>query len=394
MNKKTVKDIDVTGKQVLDRVDFNVPLDINTGAISNDTRIRASVPTINYLTQHKAKVILCSHLGSPKGVQKEFSLAPMAKRLSEILQRPVAFASDCIGAVAEDAVRKLKEGDVLLLENLRFHPEEEKNDPNFAKALASLADVYVNDAFSTSHRAHASMVGVTAYLPAVAGLLLEKELATMGKALNQPIRPFAMILGGAKVSDKIGVLDNVVNKVDILLIGGGIATTFLKAKGSDVGGSLVENDKLQVAGEIMERAKKNNVKLVLPVDVVATDKIAAGAKTKVGSLSEVPPGWIIADIGPKTIENFSREIKRAKTIIWNGPMGVYEIQAFSGGTRAVAKLLASLDAITVVGGGSTAEVVEDMGLVNRLTHVSMGGGASLTFLEGKTLVAVAPLLEK
>ncbi len=394
MNKKTVKDIDVTGKRVLVRVDFNVPLDINTGAISNDSRIRATAPTINYLIERKARVILCSHLGQPRGYQKELSLAPIARRLSDIMQRPVGFVADCTGPEVEAVVKALKEGEVLLLENLRFHPQEEKNEAGFAMALASLGEVYVNDAVSTSHRAHASMVGVTAYLPSVAGLLLEKELATMGKALDQPIRPFAMVLGGAKVSDKIGILDNVTGKVDILLIGGGISSTFLKARGSDVGGSIVENDKLEVAKDIMDRAKKNNVKLVLPSDVVAAEKIAAGAKTRVVSLSDVPPGWFIADIGPKTIENFSNALKKAKTVIWNGPMGVYEIQQFSAGTRAIGKLLSSLEAITIVGGGSTAEVVEDMGVDKRLTHVSMGGGASLAFLEGKVLPAVAPLLDK
>lgn len=395
MNKKTVKDINVTGKRVLVRVDFNVPLDFGSGAIINDSRIRASVPTINYLLEHRAKVILCSHLGQPKkGYQKDLSLAPAAKRLSEIIQRPVKFIEDCVGPPVEAAVAGLKEGEVLLLENLRFHPEEEKNDPAFTRALSNLADIYVNDAFSTSHRAHASIVGIPAFLPAVAGLLMDRELATMGKALNQPIRPFAIILGGAKVSDKIGLLENVIGKADILLIGGGIASTFLKAKNCDVGGSAVEVDKVEVAREIMERAKKNGARLVLPSDVVTAEKIAPGAKTKVVSLSEVPSGWQIADIGPKTLENFTRELRRAKTIIWNGPMGVYEIAQFAGGTKALARLLASLDAISIVGGGSTADVVEDMQLVNRMTHVSTGGGASLAFLEGKVLVGVAPLLEK
>ncbi|MFH0887408.1 MAG: phosphoglycerate kinase, partial [bacterium] len=352
MNKKTVKDIQVNGKRVLVRVDFNVTLDVNTGAISNDSRIRASVPTINYLIEHKAKVILCSHLGQPKTYQKELSLTPIAKRLSEIIQKPVTFVDDCIGPSAATAAAGLKEGDVLLLENLRFHPEEEKNDAAFAKALAGLADIYVNDAFSTSHRAHASIVGIPAYLPAVAGLLMDKELATMGKALNQPIRPFAMILGGAKVSDKIGILNNVTGRVDILVIGGGIASTFLKAKGADVGSSAVEMEKIEIARDIMERVKNNGVKLVLPVDVVAAEKIAANARTKVVAISEIPSGWQIADIGPKTIQNITTELRKAKTIIWNGPMGVYEMAPFSAGTKAIGKLLASLDVITIVGGGS------------------------------------------
>ncbi len=394
MSKKTVKDIDVAGKRVLVRVDFNVPLDPTTGAVMNDSRIRASLPTINYLMEHKAKVILCSHLGQPKGPEKDLTLAPLAKKLSELIHRPVAFVPDCIGPAAEAAVAALKEGDVLLMENLRFHPEEEKDNPAFAKSLAGLADIYVNDAFSTSHRAHASIVGIPPFLPAVAGLLMDKELSTMGKALNKPIRPFAMIMGGAKVSDKIGLLDNVIGKVDILVIGGGIAATFLKAKGNDVGGSNVEAERIETAKEIMEQAKKNGVKLFLPTDVVAAEKIADGARTKVVSLGEIPPGWQIADIGPKTIDNFSRELRKAKTIIWNGPMGVYEIPQFSGGTRAMGKLVASLDAISIVGGGSTADIVEDMDLANKMTHVSTGGGASLAFLEGKVLVGVAPLLEK
>ncbi|MBI4331256.1 MAG: phosphoglycerate kinase [Chloroflexi bacterium] len=395
MNKQTVKDIDVTGRRVLVRVDFNVPLDINTGAILNDTRIRASAPTINYLVERKARVILCSHLGQPKqGFEKGLTLAPLAKRLAEIIHRPVGFVEDCVGSKVKAAVAALKEGDIVLLENLRFHPEEEKNDPSFSKALAGLADIYVNDAFSTSHRAHASMVGVTAYLPAVAGLLMERELATMGKALNQPIRPLAMVMGGAKVSDKIGLLENALGKVDILLIGGGIASTFLKARGTEVGSSLVETDKLEVARGIMERAKKNSVRLVLPTDVVTAEKIAAGGKTRVVSVNDVPSGWQIADVGPKTLDNFARELHKAKTVIWNGPMGVYEIAQFAGGTKAIARLLGSLDAITIVGGGSTADIVEELGLVNRMTHVSMGGGASLAFLEGKTLVGVTPLLEK
>jgi 3-phosphoglycerate kinase len=395
VNKKTIKDIAVTGKRVLVRADFNVPLDKTTGAITNDSRIRATVPTVKYLIDKKAKVILCSHLGQPKaGYQKQLSLSPVSKKLSEILQQPVKFVEDCIGPRVEAAIAAMKDGDILLLENLRFHPEEEKNDPSFARALASLVDIYVNDAFSTSHRAHASIVGLAVYLPAVAGLLMEKELATLGKALNRPIRPFAVILGGAKVSDKIGILDNIINKVDILLIGGGIANTFLKAKNHNVGGSLVETERLDVSRELIERSRKNGIRLVLPIDVVAAEELTADAKTKVVSLSEIPPQWQIGDIGPKTVENFARELRKAKTIIWNGPMGVYEISQFASGTRAIAELLASLDAITIVGGGSTAEVVEDMQLQNRMTHVSMGGGASLAFLEGKVLVGVAPLLEK
>lgn len=395
MNKKTIKDIEVGGKRVLVRCDFNVPLDKGTGDITNDSRIRASVPTINYLINKKAKVILCSHLGQPKaGYQKEFGLEPVSERLEDILQHRVKFVHDCVGPQAESAVAAMKAGDVVLLENLRFHAGEEKNELNFAKELASLAEIYVNDAFSTSHRTHASIVGVAGYLPAVAGLLMEKELATMGKALNSPIRPFCVILGGAKVSDKIGLIENIISKVDILLIGGGIANTFLKARNNEVGASIVETEKLGVATELMEKARKNAIKLLLPVDVVVAEKIAPNTRSKTVSLSEIPDQWQIGDIGPKTVEAFSRELHKAKTVIWNGPMGVYEIPQLSAGTKSIANALAGLDAITIVGGGSTAEVVEDLKLEQRMTHVSTGGGASLAFLEGKVLVGVSPLMEK
>ena len=394
MPKKTVKDIDVSGKRVLLRVDFNVPMS-QDGTISDDTRIRACLPTIKYLREHKARVILCSHLGRPDGkVVEGLRLAPVAKRLSELLGKPVKALRDCVGPEVEVEVVRLKNGDVALLENLRFHPEEEANDPNFAKALSRLAELYVNDAFGASHRAHASVVGVAKYLPAVSGFLMEKELKALGGALENPKRPFAAMIGGAKVSGKLAVLENIIGKVDALLIGGGMAATFIKSQGYGVGASLVENDKLDYVRKLMEKAKSLGVRLLLPQDMVVTDKLEAGSRTKTVPITEIPDGWIAADIGPRTIGEFSRELKKCRTVVWNGPVGVFEIPQFAEGTRRLAKVLAELKATTVIGGGSTAEAVTEMGLADKISHVSTGGGASLKFLEGKVLPGVAVLQDK
>ena len=395
MNKKTVRDIDVSGKRVLVRVDLNVPLDIETGDISDDTRIRAVLPSIKYLIDREAKAILCSHLGRPDGkVVDNLRLAPVAEQLSKLLGKPVVMASDCIGPEVEEAVARLTDGGVLLLENLRFHAEEEKNDPKFARALARLADIYVNDAFGTAHRAHASTVGVTEYLPAVAGFLMEKEISVMGKALDEPDRPFAALIGGAKIGDKIGVLEYILDKVDSLLIAGGMSSTFLKALKYDVGQSSVKEDKMGLAQWLMERAAEKGVHLLLPTDVVVADKFSANARSRTVPVTEVPSGWYVMDIGPRTIELFEAKLRKSKTIIWNGPVGVFEFPKFSKGTDAIANLLAGLDATTIIGGGSTAEAVEEMGLADKMTHVSTGGGASLKFLEGKTLPGVAVLQDK
>lgn len=395
MTKKTVRDIEVDGEKVLVRVDFNVPLDIKTGAITDASRIRAALPTIKYLINHKAKVILCSHLGRPKGkVDEELRMAPIAKRLSQLIDLPVSTTSDCIGADVEKTVNNLKGGDVLLLENIRFHAEEEANDPSFAQALAKLADIYVDDAFGTAHRTHASTVGVAKYLPAVAGFLMEKELKALGSILASPEHPFGTLLGGAKVSDKISLIQNILDKVNLLLIGGGMAATFLKAEGYDVGLSLLEPEKQSLAQELMEAAKRNGVSLLLPTDVMVAESISAESKSEVVPITNIPANKKIADIGPKTIDLFSQKIKQCETVFWNGPMGVYEIPQFAQGTRAMAELLASLAATTVVGGGSTAEIVAEMNLAQKMTHVSTGGGASLNFLEGKTLPGVNVLLDK
>ena len=395
MEKKTVRDIDVAGKRVLVRVDLNVPLSEDTGEILDNIRIKSVVPTISYLVDRKARVILCSHLGRPKGKPVDsLRMAPIAKRLSEIIGKPIATTQDCIGKDVEKAASELKNGEILLLENLRFHDEEEKNDPEFCKALAKLADIYVNDAFGTAHRAHASTEGVAKYLPAVAGFLMEKEIGIMGKALSNPIRPFASIVGGAKISDKIGVLDFILEKVDILLIGGGMVATFLKAMSYEVGKSSVEEDKLDLARKLMDKAKVKGVKLFLPIDIVVADKFAADAKSKTVAIDKVPGDWFIMDIGHKTIDLFEEKLKKCKTIIWNGPMGVFEYPKFSRGTASIANTLAGAKATTIIGGGSTAEAVEEMGLVEKMTHVSTGGGASLEFLEGKTLPGVAALQDK
>jgi phosphoglycerate kinase len=395
MPKKTVEDIDVKGKRVLVRVDFNVPITENSGVISDDSRIRASLPTIKYLVDHKAKVIICSHVGRPAGkVVEDLRMAPTARRLSELMGLPVSMASDCIGQEVESKIGALKEGDVLILENLRFHPEEEANDADFARKLARLADIYVDDAFSTAHRNHASIVGVAKYLPAVAGLLMEKELKVMGNLLHNPERPWACLIGGAKVSDKIELLQNMLKKVDMLLVGGGMAATFLKTQGYEVGRSLVEDDKLSLARKLLREAKEWKVPFLLPVDAVVAGEIKAGAPTKVVPITNIPAGSHIVDIGSESIELFCSELRKCHTILWNGPMGIYEIPQFAHGTRSIASFLSTLDATTIIGGGSSAEVVEEMGLTDKMTHVSTGGGASLKFLEGVTLPGVEVLLDK
>ncbi len=395
MNKKTVRDIDLKGKKALVRVDFNVPFDPQTKAISDDSRIVAALPTIKYLIDKKSKVILCSHLGRPNGkVVEDMRLAPVAKRLSELLKKPVQTTKDCIGPEAEEAVSRMKESDVLMLENLRFHAEEEKNDSAFAKSLAKLADVYVNDAFGTAHRAHASTAGVAQYLPAVAGFLMEKEIDFLGKALAGAAHPFAAVIGGAKVSDKLALLDNIMGKVDYLLIGGGMCCTFLKANNIGVGKSQVEEDKLSLARGLVDKAAKANVQLVLPEDVVVADKFATGASVKAVPVSQIPSDWYVMDIGPQTIKNFTDKLKKCKTVVWNGTMGVFEYKEFRQGTEAIARQMAELQATTITGGGSTAEAVMELGLEKKMSHVSTGGGAALEFLEGKTLPGVAALLDK
>ncbi|MDD5338128.1 MAG: phosphoglycerate kinase [Dehalococcoidales bacterium] len=391
----TVRDIDVAGKRVLVRVDFNVPLDVNTGAITDDRRIRAALPTINYLLERNAKVILLSHFGRPKGkVVEDMRLTPVARRLSEILGKPVATTRDCVGQEVENAVAALKGGDVLLLENLRFHAEEEKGDDAFAKALASLGDVYVNDAFGTSHRAHASISGIARYLPAVAGFLLEKEINTLGGLLENPNHPFTALFGGAKVSDKVALLKNIMGKVNTILIGGGMAATFLRAKGYSVGASAVEDDIINIANDLIKDALKNKVNLVLPVDVVVAAKPDGSAKGQIVSVDKIPLGQMILDIGPGTITAFENELKRSKTVFWNGTMGIAEIPQFAVGTNTLAKLLATLKAKTVIGGGSTAETIAKLGLTDKITFVSTGGGASLEFLGGDQLPGVVALRDK
>jgi len=395
MNKLTIRDIEVDNKKVLVRVDFNVPLNAKTGTITDDSRIRATLPTIKYLTDRKARVILCSHLGRPKGkVVEQLRLTVIARHLSQILGHTVQVANDGIGPEVDKAVGSLKAGQVLLLENIRFHPEEEANDAAFAKKLARLADVYVNDAFGACHRAHASIVGVARYLPAVAGLLVEKETEILEGILANPHHPFAELAGGAKVSDKIGVMENTMDKVDYLLIGGSMAATFLKAKGYKVGLSLVEDDKLDFATGLMNDAAQRGVKLMLPVDVVVADKLSADAETKTVSIENIPADWRIVDIGPQTINNFSEELRKCRTIFWNGPMGIYEVARFAKGTQTMARLLADLRATIIIGGGSTAEVVTAMKLADKMTFVSTGGGASLRFLGGEKLPGIEVLLNR
>jgi phosphoglycerate kinase len=394
MAKKTIEDVDVTGKRVLVRVDFNVPL-TEDGKVADDKRIVAALPTIQYLLEHKAKVILCSHLGRPKGVTPEFSMAPVGERLSVLLpDTRIWMADDVIGESARTAVADMKEGEIVLLENVRFHPEEEKNDPEFAKQLASLADLYVSDAFGTVHRAHASTVGVAAYLPAVAGFLIGKELGIMGKALEDPERPFVAILGGAKVSDKIGVITNLLDKCDSLIIGGGMAYTFLKAQGYEIGTSLLDADSIGLAKDIMAKAKAKGTNFLLPLDNVVATEYKADAEHKVVDSTNMPAGWMGLDIGPKTVEAFRKVILVAKTVIWNGPMGVFEMPAFAEGTRAIAQACADCKGTTIIGGGDSASAVKKLGFAKQMTHISTGGGASLEFLEGKVLPGVAVLNDK
>ena len=394
MNKKTIEDIDVSGKRVLVRCDFNVPLDGTK--ITDDTRIVAALPTIKYLLDHNAAVILCSHLGRPKGeFNMKYSLAPVAERLSEKLDKKVVLAKDVIGEDAKKCVEAMKPGDVVLLENVRFHKEEEKNDPEFAKKLASFAEIYVNDAFGTAHRAHASTEGVAHYLPAVAGFLIGKELDVMGKALENPARPFVAILGGAKVSDKIGVINNLLDKVDTLIIGGGMSYTFQKALGGSVGNSLCENDKLDLAKEMLEKAKAKGVRMLLPVDNVCGQEFSNDTMRITVHSKQIPDGWEGMDIGPNTQALFAAEIANAATVVWNGPMGVFEFPNFAAGTRAIAQALAdNQNCVSIIGGGDSAAAVEQMGYADKMTHISTGGGASLEFLEGKELPGVAALNDK
>lgn len=394
-NKKSVLDADVRGKKVLLRCDFNVPQNKETGAITSDKRIVAALPTIKYLLENGAAVIACSHLGKPKGEWKpKLTLAPVAEHLSELLGQKVIFASDIIGDDAKAKAAALKPGEIMLLENLRFDIREEKNGADFAKALADMAEVYVSDAFGTVHRAHASTAGVAAYLPAYAGLLVEKELSVMGKALDDPKRPFVAVLGGAKVSDKIGVINNLLEKADTVIIGGGMAYTFVKAMGYEIGNSLLEADKLNYALEMIEKAKRNGVSLLLPVDTAVGNEFKADCDSEIVDIKAMPAGWMGMDIGPKTIKLFSDAIKNAGTVVWNGPMGVFEFDAFAKGTKAMAQALADSGAITIVGGGDSAAAVEKLGFADKMTHISTGGGASLEFLEGLELPGVACLLDK
>lgn len=392
-NKKSVEDIDVSGKKVLVRCDFNVPL--KDGAITSDKRIVAALPTIKYLLEHGAAVILCSHLGRPKGEFKpEFSLAPVAVRLGELLGKPVIMAKDVVGEDAKAKAAALKPGELLMLENVRFEAGETKNNPDLAKAFASLAEIYVNDAFGSAHRAHASTAGVADYLPAVCGFLIQKEITVMGKALSDPKRPFVAILGGAKVSDKIGVINNLLDKVDTLIVGGGMAYTFAKAQGYSIGDSLCEDDKVELAREMLEKAKAKGVKLLLPVDNCVGDKFDANCSVKVVGSDNIPDGWMGMDIGPETEKLFCEAIKGAGTVVWNGPMGVFEFDKFAGGTLAVAKAVADSGAVSIIGGGDSAAAVAKLGFGDKMTHISTGGGASLEFLEGLELPGIAALNNK
>ena len=394
MSKKTIRDIDLKGKKVFVRCDFNVPMDENQN-ITDNRRIVSALPTIKYLIEQNCKIILSSHLGRPKGeVKPEFSLAPVAKELSKLLGQEVLMAKDVIGESAKTLAANLKEGQVMLLENVRFHREETDNDPEFAKQLASMAEVFVNDAFGTAHRAHASTEGISHYLPSVSGFLIEKELKFLGDALNNPVRPFVAILGGAKVSDKIGVIDSLLEKVDTLMIGGGMAYTFFKAQGYGVGNSLCEPDKCELALSLMKKAKNKGVKLLLPVDTVIGKEFKPDTESKTVAWTEIPDGWEGFDIGEKTIEMFKDEIKKKKTVIWNGPVGLFEFDKFAVGTNSIAKALADLDATTIIGGGDSAAAVEKAGLADKMTHISTGGGASLEFLEGKKLPGIECLQDK
>ena len=396
LDKKSLEDLQVQGKNVIVRCDFNVPMDDNRN-ITDDRRITSSLPTIEYLIENGGKVILMSHLGRPKGeANPKFSLGPVAKRLSELLNKEVIFAQDdnVVSENVKDIVSKMSNGDVVLLENTRFRKEEEKNGEDFSKELASLADLYVNDAFGTSHRAHASNVGISNELPSAVGYLVEKEIKIMGKALENPERPFVAILGGAKVSDKIGVIENLLNKVDTILIGGGMAYTFLKAQGHEIGTSILEEDKLDLANELLKKAEEKQVKLLLPVDVVVAKEFKNDTEFKTVKYDSIPADMMGMDMGEETIELFSEEIKNAKTIVWNGPMGVFEMENFKKGTEAIGKAMAESNAITIVGGGDSASAVEKAGLGEKMTHISTGGGASLEFLEGKELPGIAAIQDK
>ena len=394
MNKKTIKDIDLKGKKVLVRCDFNVPMDENQN-ITDNRRIVAAIPTIKYLLENNCAIILCSHLGRPKGEFKpEFSLKPVAKELSRLLDIDVKMSKDVIGEDAKKLASNLQQGEIMLLENVRFHREETDNDENFAKELASLAEIFVMDAFGAAHRAHASTAGVAKFLPAVSGFLIEKELNFLGNAITNPERPFVAILGGAKVSDKIGVIDSLLEKVDTLMIGGGMAYTFFKAQGYNVGNSICEEDKLDLAKEAMEKAKAKGVKLLLPIDTKIGKEFKPDTESKTVAWTEIPDGWEGFDIGEKTIEMFAEELKTAKTVVWNGPLGLFEFDQFAIGTNSIAKILADLDATTIIGGGDSAAAVEKIGLSDKMTHISTGGGASLEFLEGKKLPGIEALQDK
>ncbi|MBO8156843.1 MAG: phosphoglycerate kinase [Bacillaceae bacterium] len=390
MNKRSIRDVELKGKKVFCRVDFNVPME--EGKITDDTRIKAALPTINYLVNEGAKVILASHLGRPKGkVVEELRLDPVAQRLSDLLGRTVTKTDAVSGEEVREAVSRLEDGDVLLLENVRFHPGEKENDADLAKEWASLAELYVNDAFGTAHRAHASTAGVAEHLPAVAGFLMEKELNVLGQALESPERPFTAIIGGAKVKDKIGVIDNLLDKVDSLIIGGGMANTFLKAKGYEIGKSLVEEDKIDLAIEFMNKAEEKGVQFVMPVDLVVADEFSKDADHKVVSIDDIPSDWQALDIGPETVKKYKEIVENSKLVIWNGPMGVFEFDAFACGTKGVAEALAETEAFTVIGGGDSAAAVEKFGLGEKMDHISTGGGASLELMEGKVLPGVAAL---
>ena len=390
MNKKSIRDVELAGKRVFCRVDFNVPM--QDGVITDDTRIRAAVPTIRYMVDAGAKVILASHFGRPKGqVVEEMRLTPVAAHLSALLGKEVTKLGDSVGEEVKAAVAGMKNGDVLLLENVRFHPGEEKNDPELAKSFAELADLFVNDAFGTAHRAHASTAGIAQYIPAVSGLLMEKEIRFMGGALSNPERPFTAIVGGAKVKDKIAVIENLLTKVDHLIIGGGMANTFLKAQGYAIGASLCEDDKLDLARSLMEQAKERSVNLMMPIDVVVADRFAADAEKKTVAIDAIPEGWMALDIGPKTVEAYHRVIVESKTVVWNGPMGVFEMDAFAQGTIGVARAMKECSGTTIIGGGDSVAAVEKAGVAEEMTHISTGGGASLEFMEGKELPGVTVL---
>ncbi len=396
ISKKTIRDINVEGRRVLVRVDFNAPMD-NRGNITDDTKILGALPTIKYLIEHNAKLILCAHMGRPKGVEPSLSLEPAAKLLSaKLMGKEVKFVKDCIGPEAEAAAAALQPGEVMMLENLRFHADEEKNGGAFARSLAYLAEMYVNDAFGTAHRAHASTVGVTKFLPAVAGFLLEKEVENLGKLLNNPVKPFAAVLGGSKVSDKMKVVENLLNKLDYCMIGGGMAATFLKAAGHKVGASQTEDDQMDYVRNLTNRMDGKGAKILMPADVVVAQAFSESAPHKNVNVNAIPDGWLIMDIGPKTAGHYADAIGKCKTVVWNGPVGVFEMPQFSAGTDRICRAMAALgpDAVTVVGGGSTAEAMNKLGLADKVTHVSTGGGASLEFLEGKTLPGVEALQNK